>query len=383
MKRWLLVCGLLALGSVPAAEAQTVYICFGDSITSGVGDDPNRPQKGYPPRLAALLTNAGQSVIVRNEGEPSENTAEGLTRIDDVLRLGGDVVLIMEGTNDIGPGISAETTRFNLDEMAEKAERRGIGVVHATTIPRIPSAVKDSNNLLNQQLNQEVRDLAGRSNRRLADPFHVFGIAGANAFETLYDDSDPKDAVGHPNAAGYDAMAQLFFDVVTNNDRVPPVFGRLAPTNGSRDVPATTQLIVDLWDFGAGIDLANTTLTVNGNPVTTTQDGDAKRVRLTFSPDAPWVGIVEVGIRSRDVANTVNSTDRSVSRFVVRGTVFLPADLDESGRVDGIDLVTFARSFGADRGDENYLREADFNNDRTIDGADLAVLASTFGQRSF
>lgn len=322
-------------------------------------------------------------MTVRNEGMPSENTAEGLTRIDDVLRLGGDVVLIMEGTNDIGPGISAETTRFNLDEMAEKAERRGIGVVHATTIPRIPSATKDGNNLLNQQLNQEVRDLAGKANRRLADPFHVFGLSGARAFEDLYDDSNPKDAVGHPNAAGYDAMAQLFFDVVTNNDRVPPVFGRLAPTNGSRDVPATTQLIVDLWDFGAGIDLANTTLTVNGNPVTTTQDGDAKRVRLTFSPDAPWVGIVEVGIRSRDVANPVNTTDRSVSRFVVRGTVFLPADLDESGRVDGFDLVTFARSFGADRGDENYLREADFNNDRTIDGEDLAVLASTFGQRSF
>jgi hypothetical protein len=32
---------------------------------------------------------------------------------------------------------------FNLEEMAQRAERRGMEAVHATLIPRIPSATTD------------------------------------------------------------------------------------------------------------------------------------------------------------------------------------------------------------------------------------------------
>ena len=53
----------------------------------------------------------------------------GLTRIDGVLNAvptSTDVLLLMEGTNDISQRASSfETTRFNLNQMARKAENRG------------------------------------------------------------------------------------------------------------------------------------------------------------------------------------------------------------------------------------------------------------------
>ena len=74
-----------------------------------------------------------------NRGVGGEKTPEGLSRIDQVLDEGGDVLLLMEGSNDISRNISIETTLFDLGEMARRAEERGLEVVHATVIPRIPT----------------------------------------------------------------------------------------------------------------------------------------------------------------------------------------------------------------------------------------------------
>ncbi len=58
----------------------------------------------------------------------------------------------------------------------------------------------------------------------------------------------------------------------------------------------------------------------------------------------------------------------------------LPGDLDDSGRVDGYDLMLFARANGATDGDANWLARADFDGNGTIDDADLAILSSHFGR---
>jgi len=58
----------------------------------------------------------------------------------------------------------------------------------------------------------------------------------------------------------------------------------------------------------------------------------------------------------------------------------LPGDLDNSGRIDGYDLVLFAHANGSSSLDANWLASADLNGDGTIDAADLAVFSAHFGR---
>ena len=381
MRRFLFLLVLLAGFLAGRAHAQTGYIGFGDSITAGIGDDDLRPEKGYTPRLEALLQGAGINAVVENHGVGGEDTVEGLARLPGVLNesaLSGDVLLLMEGTNDINRGIPVETTRFNLNQMAERAENRGMTVIHATTIPRLLDAKFDPGNITNTWLNQNIRDMAGRRGRKLADPFEVLSTTPDLYTRFYYQGND--DPVGHPNAPGYDLVAQIFFDVIRNVDRVPPVTGLVSPAHGAREISANAAISVEIWDFGAGIDLANTTLKVNGAATGVTPTGDTKKAVFTYQPTAPLAGVVSVGFAARDLATPPNAVDHEAVRFTIAGTQLLTGDLDQNGRVDGADLLRFARRFGSRLGETLYSPSADFNNDGIVDGQDLAVLASNFGR---
>lgn len=364
-----------------AVSAQTRYVAFGDSITEGEGDDPARAEKGYPPRLEDLLQQAGQNAVVVNRGVGAERTPEGLSRIDEVLDEGGDVLLLMEGTNDVTRFISRETTLFNLDTMARRAEARGFEVVQATLIPRIPDARVDPENISNHRLNQRIRELAGESGRDLADHFEVFGTL-ANPFATHYL-ADPQDHVGHPNARGYDLMARTWFEVLVGDDTVPPVVGRTTPPYGGIEVSPTTAVSVDVWDFGSGIDLAATSLVLNGVEVTAELTGGNRGANLRYRPQRPLQGTVRVVLRSRDRSSPPNTVDREVSYFRIEGAPpedGLRGDIDGDGRVDGTDLVRLALAFGASRGQGRYDADADLDASGTVDGQDLAILSSNFGR---
>jgi hypothetical protein len=188
------------------------------------------------------------------------------------------------------------------------------------------------------------------------------------------------DPVGHPNSAGYDLMSRIFFNALQGIDTVPPVTGIMSPTNGAKDVAANTPINVDVWDFGTGIDLANTFLLVNGTVTPAVPTGNSVRARLSYTPPAPFSGIVSVGLRSRDFATPPNTVDREIIRFTIAGFGALQGDLNQDNRVDGADLVIFALHFGAVRGDTAYSAAADINGDGKVDGLDLAILASNFGK---
>jgi lysophospholipase L1-like esterase len=374
----------LLLALLPAGlAAQTIptkIVGFGDSITFGVGDDPARPLLGYCPRLQSLLSAVGVTVTVENDGVGGEKTPEGLSRIDSVLAnaKSGDTLLLMEGTNDISRSISLETTLFNLDEMARRAEVKGMSAIHATVIPRRPDAKVDPLNITNDQFNGLVRNLAGIRARRLADPYQVVG-ATPDYYANLYS-HPPDDPVGHPNAAGYDFLARIFFNLLRGIDTVPPVPGVITPLNGARGVRPDTAIDVDVWDFGSGIDLANTVLTVNGTPVIQVATGTTLRAHLSYQPPSPLTGTVTYGLRSRDLATPTNSTDRTLSTFVVQSSSTLAGDVNGDKRVDGGDLILLALSFGSQRGETAYNEDADLNHDGLVDGQDLAILAANFGR---
>ncbi|HEY4588864.1 MAG TPA: GDSL-type esterase/lipase family protein, partial [Thermoanaerobaculia bacterium] len=129
----------LLLGAIPVlAAGQTTlktYFAFGDSITKGIGDDRPEDQAGYPPRLQSLLQAAGVSATVVNSGMSGEKTPDGLTRLNNIVlpqTKAGDILILMEGTNDINKAVDIETTIFDLDTMADRARKMGLDVIHAT-----------------------------------------------------------------------------------------------------------------------------------------------------------------------------------------------------------------------------------------------------------
>jgi hypothetical protein len=283
----------------------------------------------------------------------------------------------MEGTNDVNK-VSIETTVANLAEIARKAATRGVRTVHATTIPRHPAATNDGTNQTTSALAGAIRELAFSQDRQLADPFEVFYNETPN-FPLLY---APADRV-HPRAAGYELLARVFADVLTNVDSVAPVTGLINPPNDRANVSPSTSISIDLYDFGTGLDLANTKLTVNGQDVETPISGSQRKVEIRYTPPTPFGGVVIVRLRSRDLANPPHTFDREVTQFTIAGTTFLAGDIDRDGRVDGVDLLAFAPTFGARRTDARFRGFADLNSDSIIDGKDLAILAANFGKNSF
>ena len=375
----LLGSALLLLAAAGQADAQTRYLAFGDSITFGVGDNTDREEIGYPPRLEELLAQLGAPGEVINAGVPGETTAEGLSRIDSALAgTGADVLLLMEGTNDINARVSNSTIRFNLDQIARRALARGVEPVHATIIPRLPSANFDPRNVVTRDLAGEIRELAWETDRRLVDPFETF-ISTPQWFDVLYVGGSDKL---HPDEDGYELLAATFADALTEGDAIPPVVGELSPVDDAQNVSRDAGIVIDLYDFGAGIDTMETRLLIDGEEVDASIQGDAERQTIRYQPPEPWSGVVFVELEAQDLATPPNRRDGTLVQFVTQGTVFLDGDITRDGRVDGEDLVALAVRFGSSLGDVRYRGFADLNSDAVIDGEDLAILSANFGRAS-
>lgn len=200
---------------LPETAAAQRILAFGDSITHGLGDtgvvcEEPSTAAGYPPRLGRLLRQSGLATAeVASYGVCGETTVDGVSRIDDVLTEGGDVILIMEGTNDLSARLSIETIRFNIAQMAHKAREAGIEPVYSSVIPRTPEGSPDGNNARAFLLQEVLMAEAEEGGFAFANPFTAFGeIPGV--FETHY--NDPY----HPNALGYDVLAQSFVEPARN-----------------------------------------------------------------------------------------------------------------------------------------------------------------------
>ncbi len=244
----------------PGAEAQEiVFLAFGDSITQGYGDTSN-PGGGYAPRLERWLRQRGYDAVVEVYGAGGETTSSGLSRIDEVLAEGGDFLLLMEGTNDISQRASIESIRFNLDEMASRAEALGMSAVHATVIPRIPTAPVDPDNSATAALARAIRDLGHDTQRAVADTFALFENL-PDVFENYYF-YDPLvlDPVGHPNTDGYIEIAGLFIETILPLLETPEI--QIVPPPSPLeagflisfgvDGTAVEQFVRLEWDFGDG-----------------------------------------------------------------------------------------------------------------------------------
>lgn len=198
-------------------------IAFGDSITYGVGDDTppgefiqsigsiGKP-RGWPKRLSATL-----GVSVLNAGSPGEQLVEdpeleetGVRRFPDVVvGSDADLVIIKEGANDAQREIPTAQLTTSLQKMLNVARADNKKVVLSTLAPPTVQHAQDAP--VSIEYSSAIRELAVLNNVPLADIERGFLQACPEISVCPYYNL-PEGL--HPNTAGYDAIAQMYLDVL-------------------------------------------------------------------------------------------------------------------------------------------------------------------------
>jgi lysophospholipase L1-like esterase len=200
----------------------TSYVAFGDSITAGevtvqgegrIRIQTIRDDLSYPTDLRQSLVGryTAQTVGVANRGEKGENTTDGLARLPSVLASGYQVLLLMEGDNDINDSTSGavrDRALGNMRSMVRIARSRGLRVLLATLPPQNPLACcprRGTGDVLLPSYNDGIRSIASSEGATLVDVFTAFN-------------GDVTTLIGpdglHPTAAGYQVIAAAFFNAI-------------------------------------------------------------------------------------------------------------------------------------------------------------------------
>jgi lysophospholipase L1-like esterase len=235
-------CGFTVTVAAPPRLTATRFVSFGDSITYGSSAicGPRVPHVGpgglagpkwlladlrsltlhvvgqpYPSALQTALAAryTAQTVGVANEGEPGEQANEYTTR----ERLGralsehsAEVLLLQEGVNDLHNPGSEETDRIadmaeGLEKLVELARGRGVQVFLGTLLPEREGGCRAFQPELIAPANDRIRALAASEGVALVDLYAAF----AGQTSTLLGD----DGL-HPSEAGYERIAEVFFDAI-------------------------------------------------------------------------------------------------------------------------------------------------------------------------
>ena len=162
-------------------------ICFGDSLTFGYGASTG---EDYPAALAKML---GTAVI--NAGIDGDTTVEGIRRFDsDVLQRNPLLVIIEFGGNDFLRKIPTNVTASNIKEMARMAQEKGAMV----------ALVDISAGLL-------MREYRAAFYKAAQETGSIF-VPGA--FNGIITNPHLKSDFIHPNANGYQVIAQRIYRVI-------------------------------------------------------------------------------------------------------------------------------------------------------------------------
>jgi len=161
-------------------------VCFGDSVTKGYcGRFEKRIKKEY----------SDLKIEVINEGVVSETSVDGLRRLDRVIALEPDVVVVGFGMNDWRKGVKKETFRNNLGFIVNELDKRGIRVILTTMNPDYNKESPVSKQLV--EYNEVIRDVAYEKRVKIADVYSLWMKELPNIKEGLYDAIHPNERVGN------------------------------------------------------------------------------------------------------------------------------------------------------------------------------------------
>ncbi|SEA68094.1 arylesterase [Bizionia paragorgiae] len=181
-------------------SANKTILCFGDSITAGLGlEDTN---DAYPGVLQQRIDSLNLGYTVINSGVSGETTAGGRSRIDWVIKQKPSIFLLELGANDGLRGVALTETQSNLQAIIDVVKTKSPETTIVLAGMQMPP---------NMGLNYTTKfealflNLAEENDLEFI-PFILKDVGGIS-------DLNQRDGI-HPNAEGHKIVANNVWDVL-------------------------------------------------------------------------------------------------------------------------------------------------------------------------
>jgi len=172
-------------------------VAMGDSLTAGYGLNES---DAYPANLEKKLQAAGYNWKVVNAGISGETSSGVLSRVDWVLRLKPDIVILETGANDGMRGIDPQVTKKNIEDTVRILKENHVTVVLAG-MRMVTSMGRDFTTAF-----ADIYPAVAKDHGLILVPFFLQGVAGKPSLN--------QDDGIHPVAAGYRIITDMIYPYV-------------------------------------------------------------------------------------------------------------------------------------------------------------------------
>ena len=177
-----------------APDYEGTIVAVGDSLTEGLGVEE---EFAYPAVLGRELRARGYPYQVVNAGISGETSSGTLTRINWILTLNPDIVILVIGANDGFRGIDPDLIKTNIHKIVKELKDKNVIVVLGA-MQIVQNLGKDYTTAF-----ASIYPEIARSENIILTPFFLKGVAADRKL-------NQADGI-HPTAEGY----QVIVDNIT------------------------------------------------------------------------------------------------------------------------------------------------------------------------
>ena len=183
----------VAMAATPPAAAKKRLLFFGNSLTAGLGVEPEQAFAGL---IGQKIDSLGLPYETINAGLSGETTAGGRSRVGWILRQPVDIFVLELGANDGLRGLPLSATRQNLQGIVDTVRRRSPGAQIVLAGMQIPPNMGQAYSADFKAVFQEI----AAKNHLVLIPFLLEGVGG-------HPDLNQADGI-HPTPAGHRVVAR-------------------------------------------------------------------------------------------------------------------------------------------------------------------------------